>query len=96
MVLSHLRLYSPVSGLRRRRFKRIFEGISLWLAVFLMLFVHPLYAEADGPGRINQWQETANPGRTCQVSQVARTGAGYWVCSSGGCCDDKASESVIA
>lgn len=32
---------------QRRRARRFAEGVSLWLAVLLMLFVHPLYAEAD-------------------------------------------------
>ena len=53
---------------RPRSVKRLLEGISLWLAFLLMLFVHPLYAEAgttdsagvlhfvDGQGR---WQEPA-------------------------------------
>ena len=52
----------------RVRLKRIFEGLSLWFAVLLMLFVHPLYAEAneaDNVGQLHffdgqgQWQEPA-------------------------------------
>ena len=31
----------------KRRWLRCAEGVSLWLAVLLMLFVHPLYAEAS-------------------------------------------------
>ncbi|WP_296935564.1 marine proteobacterial sortase target protein [uncultured Marinobacter sp.] len=67
---SPLRLYSKAAVSKRQRFrlKRFMEGVSLWLAVMLMLFVHPLYAEAnevenvgqlhfvDGQG---QWQEPA-------------------------------------
>lgn len=67
---SPLRLHAPAPFTRRQRFriKRFLEGVSLWLSVLLMLFVHPLYAEAnqadnvgqlhfvDGQGR---WQEPA-------------------------------------
>lgn len=34
----------------RRKRLRFAEGVSLWLAVMLMLFVHPLYAEAGQTG----------------------------------------------
>lgn len=42
---------------RQSRWLRMAEGISLWLAVLLMLFVHPLYAEArqmdmEQPGQL--------------------------------------------
>ena len=59
---------SVIAGPQRLRSKRFLEGISLWFSVLLMLFVHPLYAEAnetdnvgqlhfvDGQGR---WQEPA-------------------------------------
>ncbi|AZR41433.1 VIT domain-containing protein [Marinobacter salarius] len=33
------------------RLRRWLEGISLWLAVLLFLFVHPVYAEASETGR---------------------------------------------
>ncbi|WP_372994032.1 marine proteobacterial sortase target protein [Marinobacter sp.] len=67
---SPLRLYTPIPGTRRQRFRfrRFLEGVSLWLAVLLMLFVHPLYAEAreaDNAGQLHfvdgqdQWQEPA-------------------------------------
>jgi len=59
-----------LGGCRALRIRRFMEGVSLWLAVLLMLFVQPLYAEAntggddtagvlhfvDGKG---QWQEPA-------------------------------------
>jgi Ca-activated chloride channel family protein len=57
-----------MSRFLHRRFKQICEGVSLWLAVLLMLFVHPLYAEAneaDNVGQLHfvdgqgQWQEPA-------------------------------------
>ena len=67
---SLLRLHSrpSVNSGQRIRLKRCLEGISLWLAVMLMLFVHPLYAEAnetDNVGQFHfvdgqgQWQEPA-------------------------------------
>ena len=67
---SPLRLYSTAAVSQRQRFrlKRLMEGVSLWLAVMLMLFVHPLYAdanEADNVGQLHfvdgqgQWQEPA-------------------------------------
>lgn len=67
---SPLRLCPPAPVTRRQRFrlKRFLEGVSLWLAVSLMLFVHPLYAEAneaDNVGQLHfvdgqgQWQEPA-------------------------------------
>ena len=72
MIISSslLRLYSRPSANsgQRIRLKRCLEGISLWLAVMLMLFVHPLYAEAnetDNVGQFHfvdgqgQWQEPA-------------------------------------
>ena len=72
MIISSslLRLYSrpSVNSGQRIRLKRCLEGISLWLAVMLMLFVHPLYAEAnetDNVGQFHfvdgqgQWQEPA-------------------------------------
>jgi len=54
----------------RRKRLRLAEGVSLWLAMLLMLFVHPLYAEAnqmamDQPGQLylidgqSQWQQPA-------------------------------------
>ena len=54
----------------RRNMIRCAEGIGLWLAMVLMLFVHPLYAEAramesEQPGplylvdRKSAWQEPA-------------------------------------
>ena len=54
----------------RRNMIRCAEGISLWLAMVLMLFVHPLYAEAramesEQPGQLylvdrkSAWQEPA-------------------------------------
>ena len=65
---NHRGAASDFAGSRRLRFKRLGEGISLWLAVLLMLFVHPLYAEAneaDNVGQLHfvdgqgQWQEPA-------------------------------------
>ncbi|MBU2953122.1 marine proteobacterial sortase target protein [Marinobacter sp. F3R08] len=67
---SPLRLYTPATVSRRQRFrfKRLLEGVSLWLTVLLMLFVHPLYAEADEADHVGQlhfvdgqgvWQEPA-------------------------------------
>ncbi len=42
-----LKLTPTRTDSQRRRARRFAEGVSLWLAVLLMLFVHPLYAEAD-------------------------------------------------
>ena len=59
---------SFLSKFRHRPSNRTLEGVSLWLAVLLMLFVHPLYAEAsetDDVGQLHfvddrgQWQEPA-------------------------------------
>lgn len=68
-VLSQPCLRSARSEARQsRRVRRMAEGVSLWLAVLLMLFVHPLYAEASEPesaGQLHlvdgqgQWQEPA-------------------------------------
>ncbi|MDV3502219.1 marine proteobacterial sortase target protein [Marinobacter sp. M-5] len=41
-----LRLELDKPRLAPRRVKRCCEGVSLWLAMLLLLFVHPLYAEA--------------------------------------------------
>ena len=48
MMLSSslFRLTPSLTGKQRHRIGRCAEGVSLWLAVLLMLFVHPLYAEA--------------------------------------------------
>ncbi|HLV77687.1 MAG TPA: marine proteobacterial sortase target protein [Marinobacter sp.] len=51
------RLYPGSPGPGHKRWLRGAEGVSLWLAVLLMLFVHPLYAEAgyardDQPGQL--------------------------------------------
>ncbi|WP_227519712.1 marine proteobacterial sortase target protein [Marinobacter sp. ANT_B65] len=59
-----------LSARRESRVQSIMEGVSLWLAVLLMLFVQPLYAEAstgseDSAGVLHfvnakgQWQEPA-------------------------------------
>lgn len=46
-------LSRPTLRISPRRVRRIMEGISLWLAVLLFLFVHPLYAEAsEGAGEL--------------------------------------------
>lgn len=42
-----LKLTPARTDSQRRRARRFAEGVSLWVAVLLMLFVHPLYAEAD-------------------------------------------------
>lgn len=42
-----LKLTPTRTDSQRRRARRFAEGVSLWLAVLMMLFVHPLYAEAD-------------------------------------------------
>lgn len=42
-----LRLDPPATSAASPRWRRWLEGVTLWLAVLLMLFVHPLYAEAD-------------------------------------------------
>ncbi|WP_072797644.1 marine proteobacterial sortase target protein [Marinobacter antarcticus] len=63
-------LTEGLSARRRLRIQNVMEGVSLWLAVLLMLFVQPIYAEAntgsedtagvlhfvDGKG---QWQKPA-------------------------------------
>lgn len=67
----HQQLKTPaLSAPIRRKMVRCVEGISLWLAMMLMLFVHPLYAEArtmdmEQPGQLylldhkSAWQEPA-------------------------------------
>ncbi|WP_029654545.1 marine proteobacterial sortase target protein [Marinobacter daepoensis] len=67
----HQQLKTPaLSAPIRRKMVRCTEGISLWLAMMLMLFVHPLYAEArtmdmEQPGQLylldhkSAWQEPA-------------------------------------
>ncbi|AOY89643.1 marine proteobacterial sortase target protein [Marinobacter salinus] len=47
---SLFKLTPTLTDNQHRRLRRLFEGISLWLAVLLMLFVHPLYAEARQDG----------------------------------------------
>lgn len=42
-----LKLTPTPTDSQRCRVRRLAEGVSLWLAVLLMLFVHPLYAEAS-------------------------------------------------
>lgn len=71
MLSTHLfRLTPSLTDKQRHRLGRLIEGISLWLAVLLMLFVHPLYARADQEGTehagilhftddAGQWQESA-------------------------------------
>lgn len=65
-----LKLTPTRTDSQRRRARRFAEGVSLWLAVLLMLFVHPLYAEAeqrqpDSAGVLHlvdatgRWQEPA-------------------------------------
>ncbi|MBK1873242.1 marine proteobacterial sortase target protein [Marinobacter sp. 1-3A] len=64
------RLTGGLSVGRKRRLVRFMEGISLWMAMLLVLFVQPLYAEAntgneDSAGALHfvdgkgQWQEPA-------------------------------------
>ncbi len=66
----HPSLKPLLSPRARRNMIRCAEGISLWLAMVLMLFVHPLYAEAramesEQPGQLylvdrkSAWQEPA-------------------------------------
>ena len=66
----HPSLKPLLSTRARRNMIRCAEGISLWLAMVLMLFVHPLYAEAramesEQPGQLylvdrkSAWQEPA-------------------------------------
>lgn len=63
-------LSSSLTRKQRHGLGRFAEGVSLWLAVLLMLFVHPLYAEASQEGAepagvlhftddAGQWQEQA-------------------------------------
>ncbi|PHQ25191.1 marine proteobacterial sortase target protein [Marinobacter guineae] len=61
-------LASVFTRFQKLNSRRVWEGISLWFAVLLMLFVHPLYAEAnetDNVGQLHfvdgqgQWQEPA-------------------------------------
>ncbi|MEO9700781.1 VIT domain-containing protein, partial [Marinobacter alexandrii] len=48
MLSTGLLKLTPTQADSQRRWARRFaEGLSLWLAILLMLFVHPLYAEAD-------------------------------------------------
>lgn len=49
MMLSSslFKLTPTLTDNQHRRLRRFMEGVSLWLAVLLMLFVHPLYAEAN-------------------------------------------------
>ncbi len=64
------RLTPSLTHKQRHRMGRCAEGVSLWLAVLLMLFVHPLYARAsqevgEQAGMLHftdnagQWQEPA-------------------------------------
>lgn len=64
------RLTPALTRKQRHRLGRCAEGVSLWLAVLLMLFVHPLYARASQEGgeqagmlhftdNAGQWQEPA-------------------------------------
>ncbi|WP_254774637.1 hypothetical protein [Marinobacter sp. AC-23] len=59
-----------LSAGRSLRVRRFMEGVSLWMAMLLVLFVQPLYAEAstgseDSAGALHfvdgkgQWQEPA-------------------------------------
>ena len=43
----HRRLASRSGSKASRRLKRVLEGISLWLAVLLLLFVQPMFADAS-------------------------------------------------
>ncbi|RBP23484.1 Ca-activated chloride channel family protein [Marinobacter pelagius] len=65
-----LRLSVPAKPANRARLRRFMEGITLWLAFLLLLFVQPLYAEANvadelQPGLLHftdnrgDWQEPA-------------------------------------
>lgn len=77
MLLTHVVPSSPITmkaGPRRRvfagdgvspRFRRWLEGISLWLAVLLFLFVHPVYAEASetGPGGVGEFHFVDDSGQ---------------------------------
>lgn len=65
-----LRLSMPEKTANRARLRRFMEGITLWLAFLLLLFVHPLYAEANAGGELQPgllhftdsqggWQESA-------------------------------------
>ncbi len=52
MISTGLLRLSPLRTLSAsQRLRRFAEGVSLWLAVLLLLFVHPLYADAA------QWEE---------------------------------------
>ncbi len=77
MLLTHVVLPSPTlmkPGRRTRgfaagqvspRLRRWLEGISLWLAVLLFLFVHPVYAEAseNGPEGTGEFHFIDNAGQ---------------------------------
>lgn len=63
-----LKLRPTISARQHRRARRFAEGVSLWLAVLLMLFVHPLYAEA-APGE--RAPVDSQPGDTRMVSEPA-------------------------
>ncbi|MBD3640748.1 MAG: marine proteobacterial sortase target protein [Marinobacter sp.] len=65
-----LRLSVPAKPANRARLRRFMEGVTLWLAFLLLLFVQPLYAEANvadevQPGLLHftdgrgDWQEPA-------------------------------------
>lgn len=47
LPLTLLRLPPSLTETTRHRLRRGMEGLSLWLAMAMMLFVHPLYAEAS-------------------------------------------------
>ncbi len=47
LPLTLLRLPPLLTETTRHRLRRGMEGLSLWLAMAMMLFVHPLYAEAS-------------------------------------------------
>lgn len=52
--------------------RSLLEGISLWLAVLMMLFVHPLYAEARPMG-------VEHPGQRCLSTMVLQASPVYAV-----------------
>lgn len=87
MLLTHVVPSSPTimkSGSRKARFargrvsprtRRFLEGVSLWLAVLLFLFVHPVYAEASetGPEGTGEFHFIDNAGQRQESATLLNT-----------------------
>ncbi|MDI9244009.1 marine proteobacterial sortase target protein [Marinobacter sp. CHS3-4] len=60
--------------LDRRRVRRIMEGVSLWLAMLLLLFVQPIFAEANEREQgVGQLRFVDNQGRATESATLINT-----------------------